>query len=138
MDVENELPNAADLEMEKSIILPSLRTTENNLGPKPVENQSPPTGPYEYVHKAFSKKDSPWQNWSKCDMAAAFEATCHPHPATCSNVKEVHNNHGIGNAMITSYSAVALECLNEKTDCAPILKDKLAENQLLTPHIFNF
>lgn len=142
---QEQLPNNNSAHLEKNkandALPTSLRikpksTTENNRGVVVIDppRQAAPTlttpvsAPYEYVYKTqFLKKDmsTPWPNWTKCNMTAAFEATCHPRSATCINVNdEVFSSHGIGNALITTYSIAARESLREKPDCAPILQDK--------------
>ncbi|CAJ1947281.1 unnamed protein product [Cylindrotheca closterium] len=106
--------------------LTSSSASEN--APSTVRAQStgtPTPSPTEYyTNKEFLKHDSYWNNWSKCDMAAAFRANCNPRPANCSRVIEnVRNNHGIGNALTVSYVKYAMDSLQEQPDCTPILKD---------------
>jgi len=81
-----------------------------------------------YVHpKLFEKVDAPWTDWLPCDQKETFLKRCSTRPSNCTIQVEANNNHGIGNALMTSYVKHAKNIFQQ--GCAPEITDKVAKPQ---------
>jgi hypothetical protein len=73
---------------------PISPVAQSQTPPRPLESQSTNETKKRAVHqysvdaKLFERIDSPWQDWSKCDPQVAFQAKCHPKPATCQSTSD--------------------------------------------------
>lgn len=67
---------------------------------------------------------APWPDWTPCNSTQKFWETCDPMPATCSftHPDRQFSSHGLGNALLVSYSRKAAAIFAER-GCAPVFDE---------------